>query len=529
MPPGQFSSGTAERRYVAIVEGMVTGDEGTLRDVLVEERSLRVRPTDPSRPPPRGRRARIAITRYRVVERRADVTRVGAPARHGPAPSDPGPDGEARPPRRRRPPPRRAPGPAPAPVPSRHAARLPPSRDGGARSSSTAPRRPRSATSGDPPNPGRRLLGPRTSCRTRDAARPGSARDGPTSERRPPARRRPEDPRDGPTSGQRQRPPCPRPPRRSVLGASASPVATHATRRAPPDASARGCAAPRQARPARRPIEPAAAPTPALTGRGPSATLACTTAETDAISRDQHTEDRQWHRRQASASRTSTAGSSPSGTCGCRSGTAASSTATRCSTRRGPSGTAIFRLRGAPRPPLPLAPLPPHRPGHRPRGAQAHHRGRPPPEPPLLEPDDDYWVTQRVTRGLDPSDRADLRAVGADRDRRVPAAAAPRAGHALPRRHPRRRAVGAARAARQPQRPHQDEQLPQRGHGRPRGQGPRPRGLGHPPRREREPRRGHRQQRLPRARRRDLHAARAVRPARDQPGDGHRARRASSA
>ena len=25
---------------------------------------------------------------------------------------------------------------------------------------------------------------------------------------------------------------------------------------------------------------------------------------------------------------------------------------------------------------------------------------------PLLEPDDDYWVTQRVTRGLDPSDRA---------------------------------------------------------------------------------------------------------------------------
>src|SRR4029450_12596095 len=27
---------------------------------------------------------------------------------------------------------------------------------------------------------------------------------------------------------------------------------------------------------------------------------------------------------------------------------------------------------------------------------------------PLLEPDDDYWVTQRVTRGLDPCDRADL-------------------------------------------------------------------------------------------------------------------------
>jgi 23S rRNA pseudouridine1911/1915/1917 synthase len=72
----QFFSGTAERHYVAIVEGVVTANEGTLRDVLVEERSLRVRPADPGRPPPKGRRARIAITRYRVIERRADVTRV---------------------------------------------------------------------------------------------------------------------------------------------------------------------------------------------------------------------------------------------------------------------------------------------------------------------------------------------------------------------------------------------------------------------------------------------------------------------
>ncbi len=72
----QFFSGTAERRYVAIVEGVVMANEGTLRDILVEERSLRVRPADPTRPPPKGRRARIAITRYRVIERRADVTRV---------------------------------------------------------------------------------------------------------------------------------------------------------------------------------------------------------------------------------------------------------------------------------------------------------------------------------------------------------------------------------------------------------------------------------------------------------------------
>jgi 23S rRNA pseudouridine1911/1915/1917 synthase len=72
----QFATGAAERRYVAIVEGVVATDEGTLKDVLLEERSLRVRPVDPTRPPPKGGRARIAITRYRVIERRADVTRV---------------------------------------------------------------------------------------------------------------------------------------------------------------------------------------------------------------------------------------------------------------------------------------------------------------------------------------------------------------------------------------------------------------------------------------------------------------------
>jgi 23S rRNA pseudouridine1911/1915/1917 synthase len=73
---GQFAAGTAERRYVAIVEGVVMRDEGMLRDVLIEERSLRVRPADPGRPPPRGRRGRVAVTWYRVLERRADVTRL---------------------------------------------------------------------------------------------------------------------------------------------------------------------------------------------------------------------------------------------------------------------------------------------------------------------------------------------------------------------------------------------------------------------------------------------------------------------
>jgi 23S rRNA pseudouridine1911/1915/1917 synthase len=72
----QFAAGVADRRYVAVVEGVVPRDEGTLREVLVEDRSLRVRPGAPGRPPPRGGRARVAITRYQVLERRADVTRV---------------------------------------------------------------------------------------------------------------------------------------------------------------------------------------------------------------------------------------------------------------------------------------------------------------------------------------------------------------------------------------------------------------------------------------------------------------------
>jgi 23S rRNA pseudouridine1911/1915/1917 synthase len=72
----QFAAGAAERRYVAIVEGVVATDEGTLRDVLVQDRSLRVRAVGPGRPPPGRGRARVAITRYRVLERRQDVTRV---------------------------------------------------------------------------------------------------------------------------------------------------------------------------------------------------------------------------------------------------------------------------------------------------------------------------------------------------------------------------------------------------------------------------------------------------------------------
>jgi 23S rRNA pseudouridine1911/1915/1917 synthase len=70
-----FAAGRVERGYVALVEGAVAAEQGTLRDVLVEDRGLRVRPA-PDRPPRRGERARVAITHYRVLERRRDVTRV---------------------------------------------------------------------------------------------------------------------------------------------------------------------------------------------------------------------------------------------------------------------------------------------------------------------------------------------------------------------------------------------------------------------------------------------------------------------
>ena len=69
----QFEARTVERVYVALVEGRVHDDTGTLTTRLVEDRSLRVRPARPG-----ARReaaaAREAITHYRVLERRADAT-----------------------------------------------------------------------------------------------------------------------------------------------------------------------------------------------------------------------------------------------------------------------------------------------------------------------------------------------------------------------------------------------------------------------------------------------------------------------
>lgn len=65
----QFAARTVTRGYVAVVEGRVTADAGTLEDRIVQSKSLRVRPAGP-----KETGARIAVTRYRVRERRATVT-----------------------------------------------------------------------------------------------------------------------------------------------------------------------------------------------------------------------------------------------------------------------------------------------------------------------------------------------------------------------------------------------------------------------------------------------------------------------
>jgi 23S rRNA pseudouridine1911/1915/1917 synthase len=61
----QFEAREVERGYLAIVEGSLNDDEGRLESRLVEDRGLRVRPD------PRGR---IAVTRYRVRQRRRDAS-----------------------------------------------------------------------------------------------------------------------------------------------------------------------------------------------------------------------------------------------------------------------------------------------------------------------------------------------------------------------------------------------------------------------------------------------------------------------
>src|SRR5262249_46488963 len=61
----QFEARAVERIYVAVVEGHVSPQEGTLDSPLTEDKALRVRP---------GPTGEGAITRYRVRERRRDST-----------------------------------------------------------------------------------------------------------------------------------------------------------------------------------------------------------------------------------------------------------------------------------------------------------------------------------------------------------------------------------------------------------------------------------------------------------------------
>ena len=70
----------------------------------------------------------------------------------------------------------------------------------------------------------------------------------------------------------------------------------------------------------------------------------------------------------------------------------------------------------------------------------------------LLGPDEDYWVSQRISRGL-------------DRHRGVPAPPAPRPGQPLPRRDPRGHSRRAAHGAGGHVPARQDPQLPERGAG----------------------------------------------------------------
>lgn len=60
----QFAARTPTREYVAIVEGRVEADAGTLEDRIVESSALRVR-----RATARDQSARVAVTRYRVRDR----------------------------------------------------------------------------------------------------------------------------------------------------------------------------------------------------------------------------------------------------------------------------------------------------------------------------------------------------------------------------------------------------------------------------------------------------------------------------
>jgi 23S rRNA pseudouridine1911/1915/1917 synthase len=70
----QFQARTVERIYVALVEGTVRADHGTLETTLVEDPGLRVRSVRRRSSPGGPRAGRTAITHYRVLARGRDAT-----------------------------------------------------------------------------------------------------------------------------------------------------------------------------------------------------------------------------------------------------------------------------------------------------------------------------------------------------------------------------------------------------------------------------------------------------------------------
>jgi RluA family pseudouridine synthase len=63
-----FSRHDIERKYWAIVEGVITRNQGTIRSYLYEDRMMRMHSTEDTR------RGKLAITHYRVLRRFRDVT-----------------------------------------------------------------------------------------------------------------------------------------------------------------------------------------------------------------------------------------------------------------------------------------------------------------------------------------------------------------------------------------------------------------------------------------------------------------------
>ncbi len=132
----------------------------------------------------------------------------------------------------------------------------------------------------------------------------------------------------------------------------------------------------------------------------------------------------------------------------------------------------------------------------------------------LLGPDEDQWVGQRISRGVNAVEGDNWDHYGPTVIVEIDAPAVQGAGAPLPRRHRRGRALGPPRLPGRADAARQDPQLSEPDHGRPRGPRPFARGLDDPARRQRQPLRGPRRQHLRLQGRPPPDPARALRAAR---------------